>query len=234
MIFEIGLGFETWLDDMYDASGSTAERVVVSDGVELLSLDEESGEEHEEEGHDDHSEHDPHIWGGVANAINAVEIINEQLDALDPDNAAAYDANAATYIAELEELDSAIRADTQAIPEDQRKLVTTHDTFGYYAHAYDFEVVGTALNSLSTEGGDPPANEIAELVAAIQDANVPAIFAENISNTDLMQVIADEAGVELAPTLYTDALGEPGSDGDTYIRMMTYNTGVITSALGGT
>jgi ABC-type Zn uptake system ZnuABC Zn-binding protein ZnuA len=233
LIFEIGLGFETWLDDMYDASGSTAQRVVVSDDIELLSLDEESGEEHEDEGHDDHGEHDPHIWGDVANTINAVQLINQHLAALDPGNAAAYDSNGAAYIGQLEDLDTTIRTDTQEIPEDQRKLVTTHDTFGYYAHAYGFEVVGTALNSLSTEGGDPPASEIAELVTAIQDAGVPAIFAENISNSDLMEVIAEEAGVDLAPPLYTDALGEPGSDGDTYIRMMEYNTTTIATALAG-
>ena len=158
---------------------------------------------------------------------------HQQLDDSDPDNAATYDANATTYIAELEALDSAIRADTQAIPDDQRKLVTTHDTFGYYAHAYGFEILGTALDSVSTEGGDPSAEEIADLVATIQEAGVPAIFAENISNNDLMQVIADEAGVDLAPPLYTDALGEPGTDGDTYVEMMTYNTGVITNALTG-
>jgi ABC-type Zn uptake system ZnuABC Zn-binding protein ZnuA len=237
VIFEIGLGFESWLDDMYDASGSSATRIVVSEGVELLSIDdghdeEHEGEEHAEEGHE-HGEHDPHIWGDVSNAIQAVESIRSHLSDVDPDNAADYDANAAAYTSELDELDTWIATGTQAIPEDQRKLVTTHDTFGYYAHAYDFQVVGTALSSLSTEGGDPPANEIAELVEHIQAENVPAIFAENISNNDLMQVIADEAGVTLAPPLYTDALGESGTDGDTYIAMMTYNTNTIVTALTG-
>ncbi len=247
VIFEIGLGFESWLDDMVDASGSTAERVVVSEGMELLSGEEHAdehedgeaagdheGEEHADEGDaDEHGESDPHVWGDVANAISAVNVIATHLSEVDRDDAGAYDANAAAYIAQLEELDAAIVTTTQSIPEDGRKLVTTHDTFGYYAHAYGFEVVGTALNSLSTEGGDPPASEIAALVGQIQDEGVPAIFAENVSNNDLMQTIADEAGVTLAPPLYTDALGEPGSDGDTYLAMMTANTHTIVSGLTG-
>ena len=286
LIFEIGLGFESWLDDMVDASGSTAERVVVSDGVDLLTadgdhadeehegeaspegeahaddhegeahadehegeaspegddhaadgeehVDEHEGDEHadEEAGHD-HGEYDPHIWGDVANAMTAVDVINAHLNEADPDNAAAYDANAAAYVTELGDLDTYVRDAAGAIPEGGRNLVTTHDTFGYYADAYDFVVVGTALNSLSTEGGDPPASEIAALVEQIQAEGVPAIFAENVSNNDLMQTIADEAGVTLAPPLYTDALGEPGSDGETYVAMMTYNTDTIATALAG-
>ncbi len=245
VIFEIGLGFESWLDDMVEASSSTAERVVVSDGINLLSseahADDHEGDEEEHEG-DEHAgedeahesgENDPHIWGDVANAITAVNTITGHLNEANPDNAAAHDANAAAYVAELEELDAAILTATEALPEDARKLVTTHDTFGYYASAYDFVVVGTALNALSTEGGDPPAGEIAALVGEIQEQGVPAIFAENVSNNDLMQTIADEAGVTLAPPLYTDALGEPGSEGDTYVTMMTHNTDTIVAALDG-
>lgn len=244
VIFEIGLGFETWLDDMVEASESAAGRVVVSEGIEQLEgaghADEEAAHEGEEDAHEEgedeseaHGEIDPHVWGDVANAVNAVEIIRARLGEADPANAATYDANATAYVTELDALDTSIREATQALPAEGRKLVTTHDTFGYYAHAYGFTVVGTALSSLSTEGGDPPAGEIAALVEAIQAEGVPAIFAENIANDDLMQTIADEAGVALAPPLYTDALGEPGSDGETYIAMMTSNTATIVAALGG-
>ncbi len=261
LIFEIGAGFETWLDGMVDASGSDAQRVVVSDGLDLIGAtgegDEHEGEEAHEEEHDDaspaaehegspvagdehaeeadeaheHGEFDPHIWHDVSNAIAIVETIRVQLGIADSANAATFDANATAYTAELTELDTFIREQTGALPEDRRKLVTSHDTFGYYARAYDFEITGTALSSLTTESGDPPASEIAALVEQIRSAGVPAIFAENVSNTDLMQSIADEAGVTLAPTLYTDALGEPGSDGETYIAMMRYNTTTIVTAL---
>ncbi len=241
LIFEVGLGFETWLDGMVASSGTQASRIVVSDGIEVLHFgdqgdehdDEDHASEHDQEDDDghDHGSDDPHIWGDVQNAIIAVEHIAVALAEADPTNAATYQANAAAYITELEALNEAIRTDTASIPEDQRKLVTTHDTLGYYANAYGFEIVGTALGSISTEGGDPSAQAIATLVADIQATGVPAIFADNVSNNSLMASIAAEAGVELAPPLYTDALGEPGSDGATYIDMMTSNTDVIVEAL---
>jgi ABC-type Zn uptake system ZnuABC Zn-binding protein ZnuA len=234
IIFEIGLGFEPWLDDMINASGASATRVVVSEGIEVLAFGDANHDEHEdhgdEEGHD-HGSEDPHIWGDVQNAINAVTIIEQALTEDDPASAETFATNATAYTAELETLDEHVRTETATIPEDGRKLVTTHDTFGYYAHAYGFEITGTALNSGSTEGGDPSARDIAELVQVIQDAGVPAIFAENVSNNGLMETIAAEAGVELAPPLYTDALGEPGGEAGTYIDMMTWNTATIVEAL---
>lgn len=245
VIFQIGLEFETWLDRMIESSGTKAERITVSDGVEVLMFEEGEGDEHdhEEEGHDheatpeaghddhDHGSQDPHIWGDVQNAIIAVTNIISALSTIDPANAAAYGTNGANYLAELQQLDASIRTDTSTIPAERRKLVTTHDTFGYYAHAYDFEIVGTALGSISTEGGDPSAQEIADLVNEIKSEGVPVIFAENVTNPDLMQSIADEAGVELGPTLFTDALGDADSKGSTYIDMMTYNTSVFVTAL---
>lgn len=236
LIFEIGAGFETWLDDMYAASGSDAQRVAVSDGLDLIGATEEGHEdehagEASPEAEYEEGELDPHIWGDVSNAVASVETIRTALGSADGANTATYDANAAAYAAELTELDAFIRSEVDKLPEDRRKLVTSHDTFGYFARAYGFEVIGTALNSLTTESSDPPAGEIAALVEEIKTAGVPAIFAENISNTDLMEAIADEAGVSLAPPLYTDALGEPGSEGATYILMMRYNATTIVTAL---
>lgn len=234
LIFEIGIGFESWLDDMVQASGTSAQRIAVSDGITLLAVSdgENEHEDHSEDDGHDHGDHDPHIWGDVAKAIDATGVIRDALSAAAPDHAAAFEANAAAYIEALTGLDATIRDQVATLPEDRRKLVTTHDTFAYYAHAYGFEIVGTALGSLSTEGGDPSARDISALVGQIVDSGVPAIFAENVSSTDLMETIADEAGVELAPPLYTDALGEPGTDGDTYVGMMTWNTNTIVTALG--
>lgn len=229
VLFEIGLGFETWLDGMVTSSGTKANRVIVSDGIDVLHLNEDEGHQHDD-GHD-HGSDDPHIWGDVRNAIAAVNMIAAALGEADPANAASYDANAATYIGELTTLDESIRNDTGTIPAERRKLVTTHDTLGYYAHAYGFEVVGTALGSISTEGGDPSARDIAQLVGDIEATGVQAIFADTTSSTSLMESIAAEAGVNLAPPLYSDALGEPGSDGATYIDMMTTNTRIIVEAL---
>jgi ABC-type Zn uptake system ZnuABC Zn-binding protein ZnuA len=271
LVFENGLEFETWLDDIYESSGSQATRVVVSEGLDLLPAGEEGheedghegeaadehaddgspaaeaeGDEHEEdehaaegtpgaEAHEDehgHGEFDPHVWHDVTNAIAMVETIRDALVAADPAAAAVYEENAAAYVAELEELDADVAEQVETLPEERRRLVTSHDTFGYFARRYGFEVVGTALGSVSTEVGDPSAGDIAALVEEIREAGVPAIFAENVQNPDLMESIAAEAGVELAPTLYTDALGEPGSEGDTYVGMIRHNVDTIVSALG--
>ncbi len=227
IIFAIGSGFEPWLPDMIEASGTEASYVEVTRDMTLLGADHDDKENHHED------EGDPHIWGDVSNAISSVELIGTALAEADPDNADTYAAHAEDYIEQLKELDDAIRDHVATIPEANRKLVTSHDTFAYYAKAYGFDIIGTALGSMSSESGDPSAKEIATLVEDIREAGVPAVFAENVVNPSLMQSIADEAGVDLAPTLYTDALGEEGSEGSTYIGMMTYNTNTIVSALGG-
>jgi manganese/iron transport system substrate-binding protein len=194
------------------------------------------GEEHrhaegEEHGHS-HGEYDPHVWHDPNNAMVMVEAIRNALVGADPTNAAVYALNADAYLDELRALDASIVEAVAQVPEAQRQLVTTHDTFGYFARRYGFTVLGTALGSLSTEAADPAAGQIAELVEAIRAAGVPAIFAENIANPALMETIAAEAGVALAPTLYTDALGEPGSPGETYLGMVRFNVDTIVTALG--
>jgi len=219
LVFENGLGFEPWLDDLYAASGSKAGRSVATEGIQPMSAAEEAGET------------DPHVWHDVTHAMQMVETIRAALTQADPANAQTYQANADAYIAELRELDAWVMPQVQTLPEARRKLVTSHDTFSYFAARYGFEVVGTALGAASTEVADPAAGEIATLVEAIKATGVPAIFAENIANPRLMEQIANEAGVQLAPTLYTDALGEPGSAGDTYLKLMRYNVTTIVAAL---
>lgn len=246
VIVENGLEFEPWLDNFLDSTSFQGERIVASDGITPRHADEdgheheEDAEDHDEEGHEDeahheeghaHGENDPHIWHSVPNAIVMVENIRDGLLAADPDRAAVYEANAEAKIADLHALDAWVKEQVAALPEDRRKLVTSHDTFGYFANTYGFEIVGTALGSLSTETGDPSARQIAELVAQIQAAGVPAIFAENVTNPALMEAIAAEAGVALAPPLYSDALGAPGTPGDTYDGMMRSNVTTIVEAL---
>jgi ABC-type Zn uptake system ZnuABC Zn-binding protein ZnuA len=255
VVFENGLGFETWLDDLYESSNSGAPRVVVSRDVETLQFsEEEHGEEHGEEaghadehareergaeehdveeGHDhEHGETDPHVWHDPTNAVLMAESIRDALAEADPGNARAYERNAEEYVRELEDLDSEVAGRVEGIPEKNRVLFTSHDTFGYFAERYGFGV-DTALASVSTDASDPSAGETAELVEEIEASGVPAIFAENVSTTGLMERIAAEAEVELAPTLYTDALGEPESEGDTYVGMMRYNARTVAEALGG-
>lgn len=228
LVVEIGLGYEGWLDDLYAASESTAERVVVTEGLALLA----AGEEHEqEEAEHEHGEYDPHVWHSVANAILMVRAIGDALAAADPANAATYQANADAYIAELQALDQWVFEQVATLPAERRKLVTSHDTLSYFAERYGFEMVGTALGSTSTETADPSAGAMAALVEAIRAAGVPAIFAEEVASSEVMQQIAAEAGVPLGPPLYSDALGEAGSEGDSYLKMMRYNVTAIVNTL---
>jgi ABC-type Zn uptake system ZnuABC Zn-binding protein ZnuA len=123
-----------------------------------------------------------------------------------------------------------IRDQVATIPQANRVLITSHDTFGYFADEYGFDVLNV-LGSLSTEAADPAAGEIAELVGEIQSSGVPAIFTENISNPALVEQVASEAGVIVAPPLYTDALGQPGTPGATYLEMLRYNVDTMVEAL---
>jgi ABC-type Zn uptake system ZnuABC Zn-binding protein ZnuA len=227
LIFENGLEFEPWLDDLYSASGSSAERVMVSNGLEPL----ESGEHGEEPGESDHGEFDPHLWHSADNAVHMVKVIRDALARADAPNAAYYQANAEAYTAQLQGLDDWIFAQVKALPESRRRLVTTHDTFAYFADRYGFEIIGAVL-PVSTEGVTPSAQELAALVDSVKAAGVPAVFAENVSSNTLLRQVADEAGVGVVASLYTDALGPPGSDGDTYLKMMRYNVATIVAELG--
>ena len=248
IVFENGLGLEPWLDDVYSASGSDAQRVVVTSGVTPLRVADEpqfaedgattadqpappttgSGPANGEEG-----AYDPHVWFDVANAKLMVAAIEAALVAADADDADAVTANAANYQAQLDTLDQLVLDQVATLPAARRKLVTSHDTFAYFARRYGFEIVGTALPSITTESADPSAAAIAALVDEIRATGVPAVFPENTSNPELLDQIAAEAGVSVGPQLYTDALGDPGSDGDTYIDLITYDVTAIVTALQG-
>ena len=237
LLFENGLDFETWLDDLYAAADSKAMRVVVTDAIEPLAAPED-GEHHDEhaEGTPEakpahaHGAFDPHAWHSAANAIQMVKAIRDTLTRTDPANAALYQTNAESYLAQLQALDTWIFEQVKSLPADRRKLVTTHDTFGYFAARYGFEILGTLLPT-TTEGASPSAQEVAALVEAVKTAGISAVFAENVSTNALLAQVANEAGVKVVATLYTDALGPVGSEGDTYLKLMRFNVNTIVKAL---
>jgi len=232
VIFENGAGFESWLDKLYQSSGSQATRVVVTTGLELREGQcHHTKAEREKLGAAHKHEEDPHVWHDVRNAIHMVEIIRDSLCKIDPGHADTYRANAAAYLARLEALHGWVEKEVEAIPPDRRKLVTTHDTFGYFADRYGFTVVAAALPSVTTEAADPSAAEFAQLIQKVKAAKVPAIFTENVHNPKLTERLAAEAEVKLAAPLYTDALGKPGSTGDTYEKMIRHNVTTIVDAL---
>ena len=207
LIFEIGLGFETWLQQLFTSARSKARRVVVTQGLKSLAIQTAASLPVAHPHKRGHDEVDPHVWFDVHNVLSIVEQVRDALGQYDPSKAAIYRDNAAQYSATLQELDAWIMAQVQTIPATRRKLVTSHDNLGYFARRYGFDVVGAAINAPSTDVTEVAARHVAALVKKVKALEVPAIFAETMHNPKLVQRLATEAGVRLAPPLYTDALG---------------------------
>jgi zinc/manganese transport system substrate-binding protein len=227
VMFQNGMGFEPWLANMITATRTKATVVTVTAGIKPLRpvLEAHDGER---------GEHDvnPHVWHDVRLTMRMVENIRDALVQADPDRADGYRQRATAYLAELAKLDEWVAAETAKLPAARRKIVTSHDTFGYFAVRHGFEVLGTALGSFSTDVPDPSAKELAELVEKIKAAGVPAVFTENMVNPKVIEQLARAAKVQVAPPLFTDALGPVGSGGATYEKLVRHNVGVMVEALG--
>ena len=233
IVVRSGGDLDAWLDDVVENAGGDATEVTLIDAVQTRK----GGHDHEEEGHseEEHAEEevDPHWWQNPANAALAVEAIRAALVKADPAGAATYDANAKASTAQIQALDEAIAACMADIPAAQRKLVTNHDAFGYLADRYDIEVVGTVIPSLSTQS-QASAGEVTDLIRTIEDENVRTIFAENTVNQRLERAIADRAGAEVGPPLWSDSLGDENSTGATYLDMVRFNAGALADGFTGT
>ncbi|GAX43813.1 adhesin precursor [Tolypothrix sp. NIES-4075] len=175
---------------------------------------------------------DPHVWGNAENARAMVNAIQDALIELSPEDKEKFTQNATQLSKELQQLDSWIKQEIATIPADKRKLITTHDAFQYYGRGYGIAIAGTLID-ISTEE-QPSAQIVQLLVESVKKIGVPAIFAETTINPALITTVAQEAGVKLAPRqLYSDSIGAPGSEGDSYIKIMEANTRTIVEALGG-
>lgn len=221
LILYNGYNLEPGLIRLINAAGIRGEKFAVGEVVTPLDFE-----------YQGQKQPDPHVWGDAKNAIAMVQAIRDKLIELSPEDEQEFTANAMQLIEQLQSLDTWIVQQIETIPENQRQLVTTHDAFQYYANAYGLEVTGTLIG-ISTEE-QPSAQTVKNLANAIRKANVPAIFAETTINPQLIQTVAAEAGVKLAPQeLYSDSIGASGSEGDSYINMMVTNTRTIVEALGG-
>lgn len=233
LIFALGLGFEPWLADMAGASGASAKMVTVVEGIDLLPVGEHphEGETHEGETPEaeEHDEFDPHVWHNIQNAMIMVGHIRDALITADPDHAARYEANAQKYLKTLQVLDAEVVEILNTIPENQRVLFTNHDVFQYLGARYGLRVQGVL--GVTTEAADPSAAELGDTIEAIRASGVPAIFVEAQLNPQIIELIAREAGVEIAPDLYTDSLSDPDGDASNYVAMMRYNATTIAEAL---
>lgn len=227
VIFENGLFFEHWMDDFYAASGSRAKRVVVTQGIETISL----ATQKPADVNANPDDVDPHVWQDANNVMVIVQRVRDGLVSVDPDNKAEYEQNARQYLEELNDLNRWISETLKNIPAEKRKLVTSHDSLGYFAKGYGFQFIGAAIPSATTEAEDPSAAETARLLDVIKSSGVKALFSENIHNAKLIKAISVDTGVVMAPALYTDALGAAGSEGETYIKMMRHNVKIFAEYL---
>lgn len=228
VLFVNGLGLEEALETTLEAN-LTGRLVHVPDGIQVLSID--PGDDHaddEPEG-DVHAEGDPHTWMDPQNVIVWVRNIEAALSEADPKNRETYQHNASKYLQELENLDTWIRGKIETIPPEQRKLVTDHAVFGYFARQYGFEQVGLVVASLSTNAA-PSAQGLAELENAIRVEGVPAIFVGKTVNPALAEQVAKDTGTKLV-FIYTGSLSEPGGEADSYLNFMRYNVEAIVQAL---
>ena len=226
-----GLGFEGWMSRLAEASGYAGPVTVASEGVKPREMaEEEDHHDHAEADHAAHDHHgvDPHAWQDVANAVTYVKNIAAGLDAADPDGKATYDANATAYVAELEALDAEVRAAMAALPADRRKIITSHDAFGYFGAAYGLELL--APEGVSTES-EATAADVAGIIRQIREDAIPAIFVENIKDRRLVDQIAAETHAVVGGELYTDALSAKDGPAPTYVDMIRHNIGTLTEAL---
>ncbi len=193
----------------------------------------EAIEELTEEGEDEHMDHghgleDPHFWFDPIRVKIVVTDIAARLSVLDPESGSTYFANATAYNAKLDELHSWTEEQVEAVAEERRLLVTSHDSFGYFANLYHFEVVGVVLST--TTDVEPSAGDLAELVHEVEEMNVPAVFGETTVSERLAKAVATESGAELV-RLYSGSLGPEGSGAATYIEMVRTNVDRIVEAL---
>ncbi len=227
-----GLHFEGFLQRLVEASATKASIVELTKGVEPINMSDEhhdEGEEDESHAHH-HGDIDPHAFQSVANAEIYVKNIADAFCAADAEGCESYKANAEAYTQKLAETDDYVKATVASIPEDKRTIITSHDAFGYFEHAYGLTFL--APEGISTEA-EASAADVAALIRQIRQDRASAIFVENITNARLIEQIAAETGVKLGGTLYSDALSSAGGPAATYIDMMRSNIATIKGAITG-
>ena len=221
ILFMNGLGFEGWMERLEKSSGFKGKVVVASEGVSPHAMTEE------EEGEAGVIT-DPHAWQSLANGKLYVANIRDGLITADPDGKAIYEANAAKYLDEIATEDDEVKAALAKLPEDRRKIITSHDAFGYFGAAYGLKVI--APEGVSTEA-EASAKDVAKIIRQIRSEHIPAVFMENITDHRLLDQIAKETGAKIGGTLFSDALSPPDGPAPTYLDMFRNNVGALATAL---
>jgi zinc/manganese transport system substrate-binding protein len=222
LVIANGLKLEGWMGRLIKSSGTKARVIEGAKGVQPVKAEGEHGHGHP------HADIDPHAWQSVPNVKLYVANIRDGLIAADPAGKADYEASAAAYLAKLDALDTEVRAAVERIPRDRRKIITSHDAFGYFQKAYGVAFV--APQGVSTEA-EASAKDVARIIQQIRREKIPAVFLENISDQRLVARIAKESGAKIGGRLYSDALSAEGGPAGTYIDMMRHNITALSAAL---
>jgi ABC-type Zn uptake system ZnuABC Zn-binding protein ZnuA len=245
VVVESGNELDHWMEELVGQTGENPAELVIApdhtphkvkpaEGGHGHGEEEHAGEEEEHAGEEEEhaGEWDPHWWHDPRNTEAAVTAIRDALSQAAPDNAAAYKANADAYLKKVQALDQGIETCMNQVPPEERKLVTSHDAFGYFTARYDIKTVGAATPSNSASA-QPSAGELAELADVVRREQVKAIFPESAINPELAQTIARQTGAKADYVLYGDSLGEEGSPGDTYLKMEQANADAMVKGFTG-
>ncbi|MDB5642404.1 MAG: periplasmic solute binding protein [Hyphomicrobiales bacterium] len=213
VLFVNGLGLEGWLPRLVQASGGKATTVTLATGVLPIREGQET---------------DPHAWQDVANAKIYVANIRDALVAADPAGTTEFAERAGRYMRALDELDAEIRAGVATIPAARRKIITSHDAFGYFARAYGLTFI--APQGVSTES-EASSRDVARIIRQIRAEKIPAVFLENIADPRLMAQVARETGAIVGDRIFSDSLSDADGPAPDYIAMMRHNLAAFTKAL---
>jgi zinc/manganese transport system substrate-binding protein len=219
VLFVNGLGLEGWMDRLIQSSGYKGPVAVASKGVQSRTMDE-----------DGTTVTDPHAWQDLSNGRIYVENVAAALAAADPQGAAAYRAAASAYSAEIAAKDRWVRAELTDVPSGQRRIITSHDAFGYFGAAYGIAVLAPV--GVSTEA-EPSAAGMAQLIRQMKSEGIKVVFFENMTSPKLVETLASEAGARVGGTLFSDALSPPGGGADSYLRMFDNNVPQLKAAMLG-
>ena len=213
-----GLGFEGWLERLIKSSGYRGKVATATNGIRTL----------QRSAHDHHDNVDPHAWQDLSNALIYVDNIGKALGEIDPSGKTSYQANVEKYRQEIGALDTELRKTFNSIPKSRRKVVTTHDAFGYLARAYDLNFIAPV--GINTDA-EPSAADIGRIIKQIRRDKIPAVFVESISDSRLLERIRQESGAKIGGTLYSDALSKDDGPVVTYLDMMRHNANTLVEAL---
>src|SRR5581483_8246720 len=217
ILFINGLGLEGWMTRLENSSGFKGEVVTLSVGVKPRQMVE-----------DNKTVTDPHAWQDLANGKIYAANIRDALIAADPAGKATYEANAKKFIDAMTTMESEVKTAIAKLPPERRKIITTHDAFGYFGAAYGLEFI--APEGVSTES-EASAQDVAKIITQIKRDHIPAVFLENVTDSRLLDQIARETGAKIGGTLYSDALSAPDGPAGTYLDMFRNNIEVLSAAL---